>query len=74
MKTTLSGLSFSRLPLVTVLYAGLWDYVVLFVRTLFIWVNSSYLFTLPRLNRSPFADSYWFLYSTKTTYYTPRIL
>lgn len=30
------------------------------------------LFT--RLRRSPFADAYWFLYSTKSTHYTQRHL
>ena len=27
-----------------------------------------------RLNKAPYADSYWFLYSAKLTYYTSRYL
>ena len=27
-----------------------------------------------RLNKSPYADSYWFLYTAKTSYYTTRYL
>jgi hypothetical protein len=27
-----------------------------------------------RLRKAPYADSYWFLYSAKTTYYTERNL
>ena len=34
--------------------------------------SSIFVYTGTRLNKSPYADSYWFLYSAKTTYYTPR--
>lgn len=37
-------------------------------------VQSSQVFLFTRLNKSPYADSYWFLYSAKLTYYSERHL
>ena len=40
--------------------------------TLFDIISFYQLTTFTRLSKAPYADSYWFMYSAKLTYYTER--
>lgn len=49
-----------------------YHYLTAFLDVLSTLSSTIFVYTGTRLNKSPYADSYWFLYSAKTTYYTPR--
>ena len=77
MKFSLSSLTDLLVNLITKiisLAAPLFASLTLHVNTVSLYTSFLLQNSLIRLRKAPYADSYWFLYSAKLTYYTDRTL
>ena len=59
---------------ITSLTDPLFASLTLHVNTVSLYTSFLVQNSLIRLRKAPYADSYWFLYSAKLTYYTDRTL
>jgi len=77
MKKTLNAVNMyvtTNLTKLTAVYEITLTTLFSFINTTLTLLNKAYLPLGLRLGKASFADSYWFLYSTKSTYFTVRYL
>ena len=72
--STITDLLVNLTTNITSLAAPLLTSLVLHLNTASLYTSFILQNNLVRLRKAPYADSYWFLYSAKLTYYTDRTL